>query len=492
MLDSQEGAVSSDSWIERNRLPLIAFVVLLLVLLVVVFWLPTVVKPPTLEQAESTNPSTGAPLDAPVSNITATKESPWQDAQLAKARRAAQEILAKLLDKQKSLETMQVELWAKTNYEQALMLAESADNLYRQRQFDQAQEQYQQALTQLESLMTMAESIFANSLKDGETAISQRQPVEAVKAFQLATAIRPHNDDAQKGLARAQVLADVINLLDEAENLQLAQQWQAATDKVEVALKLDPEFTPAQEQLKSLKTTIRNEKFSQHMGEGYSHLYSQKFISAKKSFAKARTLKPQDKTVLQAIEQTNNQHTQYLIKKHMAAAGQEETQEKWQDAVNYYEQALKLDDSLVTARVGVIRTQARATLDDNLEKTIANPERLGNDAVYNQAQTLLRDARAIAKPGPRLQQQATLLSAVLEKSQVPITVNLKSDNLTEVTLYRVGKLGNFTQRSMDLKPGRYTLVGTRKGYRDVRQEFTVMPNGQHSPIVIECREKVSL
>jgi tetratricopeptide (TPR) repeat protein len=228
------------------------------------------------------------------------------------------------------------------------------------------------------------------------------------------------------------------------------------------------------------------------MGEGYSHLYNQKFIAAKKSFKQALAVKPQEKTAKQALEQANNQHTQFLIKQHMATALEQEQQEKWHDAVNYFEQALKLDDSLVKARVGLIRTQARATLDDKLEQTIANPQRLANSAVYSQAQGLLRDAKAINKPGPRLQQQTTLLQAVLEKSQIPITVQIQSDNLTQVTLYRVGKLGNFTERSMELKPGRYTLVGTREGYRDVRQEFTVLPNGQGSPIVIQCREKVSL
>ncbi|BFM14907.1 hypothetical protein R50073_10900 [Maricurvus nonylphenolicus] len=495
MNDISEVNATETSWMERNKITLAAFIGLSLILLAVIFWLPKLVTPPTIETASPEDPAGPASVagSAPTGGSPAvSNESPWQDAQLAKARRAAQEILAKLLDKQKTLESMQVELWAKANYQQAMSYAEQADSLYRQRQFDQAQAQYEQALSQLEQLVAMADTIFTDSLKDGEQAIAERNAEQAISAYQLANAIRPHNDDAQKGLTRAQTLTDVINLLDEAENLQLNQQWQAAKDKVEAALKLDPEFAPAQAQLKQLTTTLRDERFSQLMGEGYSHLYNEKFIAAKKSFKQALAVKPQEKTAKQAIEQANNQHTQFLIKQHMATALKQEQQEKWQDAVNYFEQALKLDDSLVKARVGLIRTQARATLDDKLEQTIANPQRLANNAVYNQAQGLLRDAKAINKPGPRLQQQTTLLQAVLEKSQIPITVQLQSDNLTQVTLYRVGKLGNFTERSMALKPGRYTLVGTREGYRDVRQEFTVLPNGQTSPIVIQCREKVSL
>jgi len=45
-----------------------------------------------------------------------------------------------------------------------------------------------------------------------------------------------------------------------------------------------------------------------------------------------------------------------------------------------------------------------------------------------------------------------------------------SDNLTEVSVYRVGRLGRFTAQELLLRPGRYTVVGTREGYKDVRQE----------------------
>jgi len=72
-----------------------------------------------------------------------------------------------------------------------------------------------------------------------------------------------------------------------------------------------------------------------------------------------------------------------------------------------------------------------------------------------------------------------------------ITVQIKSNNQTLVTLYRVGSLGSFADKQMDLKPGKYTLVGTRQGYRDVRTEFTLEPGKSAPTVTVQCDEKIS-
>ena len=54
-------------------------------------------------------------------------------------------------------------------------------------------------------------------------------------------------------------------------------------------------------------------------------------------------------------------------------------------------------------------------------------------------------------------------------------MRLESDQLTSVTLYRVGALGAFAAKEVELRPGTYTAIGSRDGYRDVRQTFTVRP-----------------
>ena len=64
-----------------------------------------------------------------------------------------------------------------------------------------------------------------------------------------------------------------------------------------------------------------------------------------------------------------------------------------------------------------------------------------------------------------------------------------SDNATQVTVYRIGELGTFDERSLELLPGKYTAVGKRAGYRDVRVEFSLAHAAQTAPVVVQCKEK---
>ena len=65
---------------------------------------------------------------------------------------------------------------------------------------------------------------------------------------------------------------------------------------------------------------------------------------------------------------------------------------------------------------------------------------------------------------------------------------LVSDNATDVTVYRVGRLGSFERRALQLRPGRYTIVGSRAGCRDVRKEI-VLDAGM-APVTIRCEERI--
>jgi hypothetical protein len=54
-----------------------------------------------------------------------------------------------------------------------------------------------------------------------------------------------------------------------------------------------------------------------------------------------------------------------------------------------------------------------------------------------------------------------------------------------VAVIGVGTFGSFTRRDVELKPGRYTVIGSRDGYRDVRRDITVSP-GETQTVSVSC------
>jgi hypothetical protein len=75
-------------------------------------------------------------------------------------------------------------------------------------------------------------------------------------------------------------------------------------------------------------------------------------------------------------------------------------------------------------------------------------------------------------------------------AQTPVKILLESDNFTEVAVYKVGKLGRFATQELSLRPGTYTVVGTRNGYQDVRKKIIIKPGQGPVRIAVKCEVEI--
>ena len=81
---------------------------------------------------------------------------------------------------------------------------------------------------------------------------------------------------------------------------------------------------------------------------------------------------------------------------------------------------------------------------------------------------------------------SSFLEAALQQYREPVAVSFISDNSIDVNLSNVGNLGRFTQRTLTLRPGTYTLRGSKNGCRDIYANISVLPN--MPPVEIFCTE----
>ena len=167
-----------------------------------------------------------------------------------------------------------------------------------------------------------------------------------------------------------------------------------------------------------------------------------------------------------------------------------ESQERWEDAARAWSALLRQNHSLEFAQDGLARSQARLDLDDALQGMLDRPDRIYNSQqVRDRAEAILQEARAVPDPGPVLAEQITHLSALVPAaSGKPMHVVLLSDSVTQVEIPGVGAFGSFARRDIDLRPGRYTAIGSRDGYRDVRRDFVVSADRDNATVRVSCNE----
>jgi hypothetical protein len=134
------------------------------------------------------------------------------------------------------------------------------------------------------------------------------------------------------------------------------------------------------------------------------------------------------------------------------------------------------------------RAVERTALDSALDFHLQHPQRLSSAAVGREAEELLERARDVRPPGPALAARINALETALQTARTPVAVVIESDGFTELTLSRVGRLGTLTRRSLELLPGTYTVTGSRRGYRDVRRQFSVVAGAAGPVVALRCEE----
>jgi tetratricopeptide (TPR) repeat protein len=226
------------------------------------------------------------------------------------------------------------------------------------------------------------------------------------------------------------------------------------------------------------------------MSEGLTALENRRWQAAQSAFEQASRLRPGTPEVADGLARAKAGQRLETIADSLRRARELERSEAWREAEKTYSAVLAIDPESAEAIDGRRRTDSRAALDEKIEFHLATPGRLFTSEVFSDAASALEEALDTAPSGPRLESQIARLEALLEQASTPVAVVLESDEYTDVVVYRVGRLGTFSRHELNLKPGAYTVVGSRDGYRDVRLRLIVQPGSSPKPLAVKCTERL--
>jgi tetratricopeptide (TPR) repeat protein len=326
------------------------------------------------------------------------------------------------------------------------------------------------------------------ALDDGSAALAGGDAAAAVTAFDAALSIAADNEQARTGRKRADTLEQVYPLLKKGDGLLASGSLEQALAVFEQAAKLDP--VGAQRGLGEARTRIADRDFRAAMAEAASAQNAGQLERAIEQFDRALRIKPGAPEAEAARNKVSATIKEARSKALLAEVERLETEERWQEAEQKYTDLVAVDPNNTQARDKQKNAKERAELNAGIEAVLAHPENIMDDTFYANAQRLLKYAKDVEGKGPKLNTQIAKLDALVGKARTPVAVVLKSDRQTNVTIYKVGNLGTFDTHEVSLLPGKYTAVGIRDGYRDVRVDFMVGVNQNQQPIVIQCTEPV--
>jgi eukaryotic-like serine/threonine-protein kinase len=330
----------------------------------------------------------------------------------------------------------------------------------------------------------------ALQLASGERALAAGRTQAAKQAFESALRIDPTSRKARDALQRARdpggappVLADAPEKGQQADPARAvedtSQTVAAAPNVAEGAAGLAREHAAAAE-----------DGYTKAVGAGAAALGAGRLAEARAAFEKALSYNPDGHDAADGVA-----HVQAALRARgfegtRQRASALEAQERWDEALNEYEAALSVDTTIGFAQLGKVRAAARALLAQRLQALIDRPERLAAPEERRGALALIEGATEQYPSGPVLRSQIARLQILLPEFDKPVHLALVSDDATQIAIPTIGFRGTFSRRVIELKPGKYTVVGTRDGYRDVRRDITVSPGDDVQTISVSCGEPI--
>ena len=406
------------------------------------------------------------------------------------AQQEAEALLAELIELEADLQQHAVDKWAPEEFTQGTEQGRLGDENLRKKNYPKALEAYQTAIDIFKTLQSQIEPTLEKALNAGELALTHGDKPVALQQFELAIAIDDQNQRAINGMQRTQTIEELFALLQRGSRLETHNQLAQAKNTYVEATELDPLSPEAKDALGRVEGKLLDLEFNQVIAAAFTALQNRQYADARAGFNAANKLKPNAPQVKDGLQKVATAVRNEKITNLVFEADHFAKNEQWQQAVNSYEKILELNSNHQQAQAGLQDVKTKLELNNKLTTIINASDQLYRKEILLEADKALAEVVALQDPGSIIQSQADELRELVREATTPIPVILESDENTEVIVFKVARLGTFKRREMQLKPGPYTIVGTRPGYRDVRKTLVISADDTGHRLEIRCEQPI--
>ncbi|HUN25575.1 MAG TPA: protein kinase [Steroidobacteraceae bacterium] len=287
----------------------------------------------------------------------------------------------------------------------------------------------------------------------------------------------------------ARARAGVERLLADGARAEATREYARAVQDYAQALSLDPVNAVARAGVARASASLGSGDYAKQLALGLAALGAGQLDAARTAFLAALRVDSSGREAAAGLAQVSAALRAQAFVELRNRAAQLESEDRYGEALQTYDAALRIDPSLSAAQQRRARAVLRGQLARRLRSLLDDPESLASPATREQAVHLIAQSR-VAPPDPAVRALAARLETLLPQFQQVVHLALVSDDATEVQISEIGSFGMFSRRELDLKPGKYTVIGTRAGYREVRESLTLEPGQDGETISVRCTEPI--
>ena len=391
----------------------------------------------------------------------------------------------------------QGEKYAKDTFRKAAIAMGRAAEAASAGQFISAIESLQNAMNSLNLAMAELDEIVVENWSKGNVALNNGDNVESNAAFVTVKnidSVYPGIDDAIK---RSETIHIVHPMEQKALEYEKNNLLEMANSLYGEILVKDDLSHIAHDGEKRTGSLLKNRAISSTIVALNEAVSQNLWMKAKGLLDSLKALNPNDERIVNYERMIDNEIAGVKIDQLRWEGAEAEKKKEWDVAVEKYEEILIINPDLADAKESYKRAKlGRSYHDaalDAVERARTFADRDEADDL-KKAIHLLNKASDLTGLNKELAEEIGVLQygykKRLEQLDRPVSFILISDGKTSIKFWQVGQYEPFTRKGFTLKPGKYTIQGLRKGYREKYINFDVKPGKQNQLLEIVCDEKI--
>ncbi len=331
---------------------------------------------------------------------------------------------------------------------------------------------YAGALNYIGELTQLAQTMISDSQLQFKEAFSNAQDAYDADSYdeaklQINNALMLNNQSEEATLLSSKIdkLPDILPLLEKANTARVENNNKKELKLIKEIIKISPERESAVKRRRELIIIINRKNFNTNIAQSHKAIEQsnvkkakQKLIAAKKIYPNRREIG--DLTIaIQELEQKQR------LEEYQQAAQAAIASDDWIVAKQQLELALRerVDDKQI--QMSLANATKIIDLINEIDQNIDNPYRLSNKLVASNANARIAEAKPFIDISPSLNEKSEALSRLLESMNKNVSVEIVSDNQTQIIVRGMGVVGKTESKIIQLKPGRYKFEGKREGFK---------------------------
>lgn len=356
---------------------------------------------------------------------------------------------------------------------------------------------YATALDHMQAATTLAESLiddsgvqFGEAMTAAQTAYASDSYDEARLQVDRALMLNTGSDEARELAGKIDALGDILPLLQQAQVAKTENNAEKELALIEQILELAPARDKEQQRKQQLVNAISSNKFQYHLKQAYSAINKQDAGLAAQHINSAKRIYPNRSEINDAGAALQALEKQKRVASYSSQALAAMRADDWLTARQQLSLALSERPNDKTLRDLQDKTNNILSLGANIETHLANPYRLANTTTRAEATALLEQTEIYRPASPGLVRKATSLAELIQNMSKKVTVNVVSDNKTNVLVRGVGVIGQTESKTIELAPGQYKFEGKRTGYKSKLIDVLIPYDQPSIQLTVICDEPI--